>query len=87
MKREVLLSSRAEEDFRALDKRTRERVREALLRFAADGRGDIKRLRGVKNGPDLYRLRVGNHRVVFDSSTPEIRVTRIIRRSVDYDWL
>jgi mRNA interferase RelE/StbE len=87
VKREVLLSSRAQQEFSNLDPRTRDRIRVALERFAVSGRGDQKKLRGVSGGPDLYRLRVGDYRVVFDSSPAQIKVTRIIHRGTGYDWL
>ena len=87
VKREVLLSSHAQQEFTNLDTRNRDRIRNALERFASSGRGDLKKLRGVHGGPDLYRLRVGDYRVVFDLSPTELKVTRIIHRGAGYDWL
>ncbi len=87
MTREVLLSSEASKEFSRFDEETRNRIRKALLRFSEGGRGDVKRLKGVRGGPDLFRLRVGNYRVVFAATSTELRVTRIIHRSLGYDWL
>jgi mRNA-degrading endonuclease RelE of RelBE toxin-antitoxin system len=87
VKREVLLSSHAQREFTDLDNRTRDRIRSALERFASSGRGDLKNLRGVRGGPDLYRLRVGDYRVVLDLSPTQIKVTRIIHRGEGYVWL
>lgn len=87
MTRTVLLSSQAQREFRELDSTTRSRVREGLLRFAETGRGDLKNLKGLANGVDLYWLRIGNIRVVVELTGREIRVTRVIPRSAGYDWL
>lgn len=87
MSREVLLSVRAEDEFQALDRRIRDRVRAALTLFAETGRGDLKKLKGVHGGPDLFRLRVGQFRVIFQVTPTQLRVTRIIPRSEGYDWL
>ncbi len=87
MKREVLVSPRAQAEFSGLDPRTRERIRGALNEIASGKRGDVKKLRGVHGGPDLYRLRVGQHRIVFEQALTQLRVTRIILRNEEYDWL
>lgn len=87
MKRAVLLSSRAQAEFGSLDRKTQGRIRIALTRFATEGRGDLKKLRGVSGETDLFRLRVGEYRVVFALFPEEIRVTRIVARSAGYDWL
>jgi mRNA-degrading endonuclease RelE of RelBE toxin-antitoxin system len=85
--REILLSERAQREFEALDGRTRGRIRAGLERFARTGRGDLKKLKGIHGGPDLYRLRVGGHRMIFQLTPTEFRVTRIVPRSAGYDWL
>ncbi len=87
MNRQVLLSGQAEKTYLALDEASRRRIRDALLALAATGRGDIKKLQGTKGRADLFRLRVGDLRIVFELSTDEIRVTRIIPRSEGYGWL
>lgn len=87
MTRTVLLSTRSQREFSEIDRRTRERLRVELLSFAATGKGDVKKLRGVRGGIDLYRLRVGDWRVVFERNAREVRVTRIIHRSIGYEWL
>ena len=87
MIRAVLLSSHAARDLAGIDRRERARVRDGLLRFASSGRGDLKKLKGVSGGPDLFRLRVGEHRVVFELTPTAIRVTRILPRSAGYAWL
>ncbi len=87
MTRAVLLSSKARREYEALSADERSRVRSALLEFARSGRGDVKKLKGVGKGPDLYRLRVGDFRIVFATTDREVRVTRVIPRSEAYEWL
>ncbi len=87
MIRGVLLSERADRFLRGLPRDVHDRVRTALLEFARSGRGDLKRLSGTKGRDDLFRLRVGDYRIVFALTSTEIRVTRIIHRSEGYDWL
>ena len=87
MNRAVLLSSQAQREFAALDTKTRSRLRKGILHFSETGRGDLKKLRGVSGGPDLFRLRLGDFRVVFELAPKEIRVTRIIDRGEGYSWL
>jgi mRNA-degrading endonuclease RelE of RelBE toxin-antitoxin system len=85
--RAVLLAAPAQKTYDSLPRGLRSRVRETLLEFARSGRGDLKRLRGTRGREDLFRLRVGDYRVVLAISAREIRVTRIIHRGEGYDWL
>ena len=50
---------------------------------------DIKKLKGTKGRQEAYRLRIGDYRAIYDVSESEkvVRVTRIIHRSEDYNWL
>ena len=54
---------RAEKDLQNLPFKDRQRVLDAVDRFAAKGVGDIRALSGQWRG--RYRLRVGNWRVIF----------------------
>ena len=87
MNRTVLLSTPAQGDYEALPSDVRQRVRKALFAFAESGRGDLKKLKGVGRGADLYRLRVGEFRIVIELGPSEVRVTRIFPRGEGYDWL
>jgi mRNA interferase RelE/StbE len=85
--RQVLLSEAANRAYAGLPKSLRTRLYRALSEFASTGRGDIKRLHGTRGREDLYRLRVGDYRIILAVSTEEVRVTRIIHRSKGYAWL
>ena len=58
-----------------------------MLEFARSGLGDLKRLGGTKGREDLFRLRVGDYRIVFALIGTEVKVTRTLHRSEGYDWL
>ncbi len=62
---------RALKDVARLDRPMRERIVSAVERFAETGMGDVRRLRGKEQ--EIYRLRVGEWRVLFTR-----RKTRII---------
>lgn len=68
------------------DAKTRERIVEAIERFASTGHGDVRALRGV---PGEYRLRVGNMRVRFTISHREtiriMLVLHVLPRGGAYD--
>ena len=48
--------------------------------------GDVKRLQGNKN-PPLYRLRVGNYRVIFCSEQDTFAILRVDNRGDVYKKL
>jgi len=85
--KEVLLSSIARRQYMELDNTMRKRIREALIIFASEGRGDIKKLKGTRGREDLYRLRVGEYRIIFARREDKTLVTQLIPRSKGYDWL
>ena len=59
---DLVWSAPALRDLRRLDAQLAERIRAAVRRYAATQRGDVRKLEGVEG---LYRLRVGEYRVVF----------------------
>ena len=59
-------SERALKDLARLDRRVRERIVAALERLAETGDGDVRRLHG--HDRDVFRLRVGEWRVLFTVS-------------------
>jgi mRNA-degrading endonuclease RelE of RelBE toxin-antitoxin system len=88
MVRDILLSSRAQRDFRRLPANVKERIRKALKAFASGSREvDIKELKGIGDERNLWRLRVGDYRVTFYPESDLIKVIRIDHRSRGYSWL
>ena len=54
--------------------------------FLARSGADIKKSVS-KSNPPLYRLRIGNYRVIFFVIEQEVKVTEIIPRKKGYKWL
>ena len=86
MSRRVHWDLRARADLQALrriDPGTAGRVGTAVARFAADGQGDVKKLRG---GSREFRLRVGDWRVLFtiDADDGTVLVARVLNRRDAY---
>jgi mRNA-degrading endonuclease RelE of RelBE toxin-antitoxin system len=59
------------------------RIREATHRYAETGDGDVRRLTGYR--PELFRLRVGDWRVLFRvDEDGVIEVARVLHRREAY---
>jgi mRNA-degrading endonuclease RelE of RelBE toxin-antitoxin system len=91
MARTVLLSTRASKGLMVLDKRTRDRIGNALKILSGpptrtSSNLDIKKLKGLRGREDLFMLRIGKYRIIFFQDKKEIWVTDIIHRSLGYDW-
>jgi len=67
---------------RAIDQPTAMQILTALNRYAQPGEGKVKPLSGEFEG--LLRLRVGNHRVIFDETEDTITVHRVRDRKDAY---
>ncbi len=88
MSKEVLLSPRAQKDYAALEKEIQDRIKRALKELAAGSKQlDIKKLKGVGDREDLFRLRVGDYRITYFSEPDIIKVIRIDHRGKGYNWL
>ena len=74
---------------RKLDQRTRKKIEENLRLLEEDpyrGRpkADIKRLKGIKGRQDLFRLRIGDFRVIYAVEEETVWITDIFRRGEGY---
>jgi len=61
-----------------LDKATKQRIHQAIYKLPE---GDIKRLKGYSL---LYRLRVGDWRIIFQADANEIIIENILPRGSSY---
>ena len=80
----VRITRKAQKELRKLGQEARERVRPAMLDLANDPRPHgVKKLSGEEN---LWRIRVGDYRVVYEISDGEliVLVVRIRHRSDAY---
>ena len=81
MSRRAEWTLRARKDLERLDRRTRERIIAAGVRFAETGQGDVRRVRGQGG----FALRVGGWRLFFDMPTAEaVRFTAVRPRGSAY---
>jgi mRNA interferase RelE/StbE len=55
--------------------------------FKSRSHSDIKKLKGTKKREDLYRLRVGDYRIIYSVEKNTIFVLEIIPRERGYYWL
>ncbi|HDN51108.1 MAG TPA: type II toxin-antitoxin system RelE/ParE family toxin [Thermoplasmatales archaeon] len=85
--KKILLSTPARRQYNTLDGSTKERIKDVLTRVARGGKPDIKKLKGIKGREDLYRLRMGDYRIIYHENAECIKVIQIIHRSKGYDWL
>ncbi len=87
----VLISESARDELYSLEEGTESRIKRSFgaLKenpFRRRSGADIKKLEGSAN-PALYRLRVGEYRIVYSIMEQEVRITKIIHRGRGYDWL
>ena len=79
---ELSVSDEAIEQLRALPKELRKRIGERLNALESSFQGDIKKLAGAEG---KYRLRVGNHRVLFRLAGKQIQVYAVKDRKEAYE--
>jgi len=88
MTKDILLSTPARKQYSNLKGELKIRIKNALMDIAAGNeKGDVKKLKGTRGREDLYRLRVGDYRIIYYEDAECIKVTQIIHRSKGYDWL
>ncbi len=69
-------------EVRAIEQQIALAILKALHRYAETGEGRVKPLKGDFEG--LLRLRVGNHRVLFDETADMITIHRVRDRKDAY---
>jgi len=70
------------EEIRAIEQKTALNILHAIHRYAEIGAGRVKPLSGEFEG--LLRLRVGDHRVLFDETDDTITIHRVRGRRDAY---
>lgn len=91
LKFEVLISETASKQLEQLDNKTKEQIKKHLQPLKEDPfkprpLADIKKLKGFEN-PAIYRLRVGDFRIIYTVQENKIKITEIMRRGKGYAWL
>jgi len=75
-----------------LSPETKERLKSGMKNLEIDPfksrpHADIKKLKGTKKRDDLYRLRVGDYRVIYTVENNIVFILEIIPREKGYVWL
>lgn len=78
-------------ELNSLDKKTTERIKSVLRELENDpfrtrSKTDIKKLKGFKD-PDMFRLRVGDYRIVYTVEGKNVKITHVLKRSSVYKGL
>lgn len=79
---ELLISDEAREQLRNLPDEVRRNLGYRLQSLQDDFSGDVKKLKGHTN---LYRLRAGNHRLLFRLDGAKIEVYAVKQRKDAYE--
>jgi mRNA-degrading endonuclease RelE of RelBE toxin-antitoxin system len=87
---EVLISETAVKQLTGLDKDMQTRIKAHFLALKTDpfknrSGADIKKLKGFN--PAIYRLRVGDYRLVYVVDKTAVKITELFRRGKGYSWL
>lgn len=82
MLRRVVFSDEARAEVRTIDRTTALRLLKALTRFLETDSGDVKQLEGYE--PPMYRLRIGDWRLLFRRRGDAVQVVRVRNRSEAY---
>lgn len=80
-KYKVVYSKESQKFLKKLDKKTKERLENAIVDYITEGIGDVKKLQGRKSE---YRLRVGKYRIIFEIEGNKMTVTKIKSRGDIY---
>lgn len=88
----VVLLRAALDTIRSLSPETKRRIKKAVLALGEDPVGekrsqDIKKLVGHLDDRPVYRLRVGDWRIVYRILESRVEVVRVFPRSEGYGWM
>ena len=78
--REIVILKSAAKSMGSYDHKTRNRIFEAIEKIP---RGDVKKLNGKKLD-NIYRLRIGKYRVVYQANEENITIVKVDTRGDVY---
>lgn len=76
----IITSKQFDKQLEKYDKKSKQRIANAIDKIP---KGDVLKMRG-NNTPPLYRLRVGDYRVIFMMETDLIRIIKLDSRGDVY---
>jgi mRNA interferase RelE/StbE len=86
----ILVSKVARKQLNSLPKDVQLRVKTVLYALNEPEKKktlDIKRLKGVDGREDLFRVRIGDYRVVYFEDANGLKIIQIFHRKKGYKWL
>lgn len=78
---DIIYTKKARKNIKALDIRVKDWVKEGIEKIPF---GDIKKLQGYSN---LYRLRIGDYRVIYQTENDTIIIDAVLPRGEAYKGL
>jgi len=84
---DAFLHEAAEKFLNKLDKRIQKNIKSDIRKLAGEPYSrhlDIKKLKGLKGKPDLFRLRTGEYRIIYFIQENKIWITEIMKREKGY---
>lgn len=90
MSKPIFLSKIAKKQLDSFPDDTRNRIKNALYTLSDAEKSrkiDTKKLKGIKGREDLFRLRIGNYRIVYFEDVKSFKIIQIFHRGKEYKWL
>lgn len=92
MSHKVMIHPKARKELRLLSEMTQEKITEKLKALSREfnkpkSKLDVRKIKGTKKDVLLFRLRVGDYRVVFEFADDVIWVAKISHRKDSYKGL
>lgn len=78
---EIIYTKQAMKDIKSIDSRVKDRIKTGIEKIPF---GDIKKLQGYST---LYRLRIGDYRVIYEIINDELIIDAVLPRSKAYKRL
>jgi plasmid stabilization system protein ParE len=82
MAKRIVWTEQAKADVRGIEQPVALQILKTLARYAHDGEGNTKQLRGIE--PPLIRLRAQDHRVFFRDKGDYLEISRVLDRKEAY---
>ena len=85
---QILIHESAEKVLNNLDTKIQKNIKDHLSKLSENlysNQLDIKKLKGLKDKQDLFRLRVGEYRIIYFIQDNIIYITEIMIRGRGYD--
>jgi mRNA interferase RelE/StbE len=88
---EILISEKGRKDFYNIDNINQKRIKKSFEELKENPyqkrpNANIKKLIGSYD-PELYRLRIGDQRIIYSINEKKVLITRILPRKNAYKWL